>query len=241
MPSGQDAWTRAVLDAVPQPLLVIDTDGAVAYANDAARSALEHSDPRRLFGHSTHEILHAHHVDGSPYPADECPIVRSSASRRPASGREVFLGRSGRAVSVSWQVSTLPRASHRLLAFTPEKAHSPRVSPPPRTLGAAPLTADTIRAQVAAGFRDPDLTPDRLARDNHVSLRTLQTVLAQQGQAPATMIRLERLVHARELLRQGESPRAAAFASGFSDADTFTRAFRRQFGVAPSGYAVHTG
>lgn len=229
----EDAWARAVMDAVPQPLVIIDTDGAFAYANDAATESLELSDRRRLRGLSAHEILHDHRLDGSPYPSHECPIVRSGGSPLPASGREIFFGRSGRALSVAWHVSPLPQSSQRVLAFTPQKSTASRPFAPRRTGHSGPLTADDIRVQVAAQFRDPDLTPLRLAHDNHVSLRTLQAVLARTGRTPARMIRLARLEHARELLSHGQSPRTVAFACGFSDADTFTRAFRRQFGAAP--------
>lgn len=54
MTSVRDPWTRAVLDAVPHPMLVIDAGGAVAQVNRAASLVLGYQEPRELKGRASH-------------------------------------------------------------------------------------------------------------------------------------------------------------------------------------------
>ena len=57
------------------------------------------------------------------------------------------------------------------------------------------------------------------------------------GVTPTEYIRKYRLTQAARLLRAGNVKVIdAAFAAGFSNADTFTRAFCREFGLNPSEY-----
>jgi AraC-like DNA-binding protein len=97
--------------------------------------------------------------------------------------------------------------------------------------------ARTALAYIRAHCDDPVLDPERVARAAGVSLRTLSTALGDEG-PPGRAIRAERLHRARERLldpRHGRSGVAEiAVLSGFRDATTFTRAFRREFGSAPS-------
>jgi PAS domain S-box-containing protein len=233
MTSVRDPWTRAVLDAVPHPMLVIDAGGAVAQVNRAASLVLGYREPRELKGRASHDALHRHREDGTVYPAHECPIVRASPRQSHTPAREIFIDRLGRAIPVTWTVSALPDDSCKLLSFHAANSGGAVIA---RRL---PSAAD-IRSQIATGFRDPDLTPLSIAATNHMSLRALQSILSREGASPASLIRSERLRHASELLRRGMPPQVAAFESGFSDPDTFSRAFRRHFGVAPSAYSARS-
>lgn len=230
MTSAHDRWTDAVLDAMPHPMLIIDPRGSVAHVNRAAAGALGYPDRHELLGRPSHDALHRFRADGAPYPAHECPIVRTPPTGAGAPGRETFLDRSGHPLHVTWTVSPLPDPRYKLLAFSAGGSGAPAD-------GVRRLpSADDIRRQVAQGFRDPELTPQVLAKTNDVSLRTLQVILAREGSSPAALIRAERLRFARELLGRGKPPAAAAFESGFSDADTFARAFRRHFGRSAGAF-----
>ncbi|WP_202927031.1 AraC family transcriptional regulator [Gordonia desulfuricans] len=235
--SAPDRWLSTVVDTVWQPLWVIGADGAIEYANEAAGRALGISDHADLHGRSSHDTLHAFHLNGTPYPAEECPIVQAARGHRKASGTETFATAAGHRFTAQWRISALPGHQLRLLAFHPQRSAPPM---PSSEAGALPSVA-VLREQVARSFRDPDLTPRRLAHDNHISLRTLQAILARAHASPAALIRRHRLDHARDLLRSGVPPRAAAVEAGFSEPDTFTRAFRREFGVTPATYARQVG
>lgn len=98
----------------------------------------------------------------------------------------------------------------------------------------AELLAIALRMHVDEQAADPELTPESLARAFHISLRYTQKLFALEGDAPAAYIRRRRLEVAQQLLRSGSSVAEAAHRSGFVDVDTFSRAFKREYGVAPS-------
>ncbi|WP_406250236.1 helix-turn-helix domain-containing protein [Microbacterium sp. M] len=237
MTAAHDPWTSAVLDAVPHPLLVIDAQGGIDEINSAATAILGYADRRELLGRASHEALHALREDGTRYPAHECPIVRTVPDRRRPRGRETFMDRCGRPIPVTWTVSGLPRSRYKLLSFDSSGLGFATAGSPVRALP----SVDDIRGQISRGFRDPALTPSLVAEMNHVSLRTLQSILAREGMSPARMIRAERLRYAARLLGRGTPPRAAAFDAGFTDTDTFSRAFRQHFGMAPSAFIARRG
>lgn len=232
MHSESGVWLRAIFDTVTQPLWVIGPDGVVVTVNDAASRLLGHRRSAPLIGQSSHKALHHAHPDGSPYAADTCPIVHATRASGKHTGHDVFLTRAGTPVPVRWSVAALPLARHHLLAFNPSRAASSAATLDHRAL------VSRLRLQVQDRFRDPDFSPEHLARANRISLRTLQNALGREQQSPAALIRSHRLNHAVDLLREGASVKAAAYESGFRDVDTFARAFRREFGVAPSRYVA---
>src|SRR3954466_7167824 len=69
----------AALEAVEQPVWVVDASGFIRFANRAAVAALGYSDAGELLGRSSHETIHHHHPDGRPFPPSGCPMLR----RRP--------------------------------------------------------------------------------------------------------------------------------------------------------------
>ena len=91
---------------------------------------------------------------------------------------------------------------------------------------------DFIRVHLSS----PMLTPETVARAHFVSRRKLYEVFEGSGETPADVIRRERIQRAATMLTdrsQNWSVADVAFATGFSDVTTFSRAFRRYFGVTP--------
>jgi PAS domain S-box-containing protein len=65
-----------ILDCIAQPVWVVDHDGVIHFANPAAVAALGYERLDDLLGKPGHETIHYKHPDGSPFPVEECPMVR---------------------------------------------------------------------------------------------------------------------------------------------------------------------
>ncbi|MET9127004.1 helix-turn-helix domain-containing protein [Streptomyces sp. NPDC004528] len=103
----------------------------------------------------------------------------------------------------------------------------------PTLTRAAKLLADSRLA-------DPDLSPAMLARELHVSVRTLHRAFASEEQTAAQYIRRRRLERARlDLLASAGRPNVTEIAAHwcFADASHFTRAFKSRYGQTPTEFA----
>ena len=240
-----DAGTlSAVIDVAPTPLWVIAPDGTVALANQAALSMLGYRSDDAVIGAPSHGTLHEWHPDGSRYPSESCPILDGCGTTS-VTAHEWFITRAGQPIPVTWSARPLGTDGTRLLAFADASDRIAAQRRAGRHLAAAARSRTELRARLMAHigsrFQDPDFSPARLAAEFHLSLRTVQQVLAEDGRSPATEIRRHRLELAGSLICQGFSVSRACRASGFSDPGTFNRAFRRHFGVAPSEWAPRAG
>lgn len=94
-----------------------------------------------------------------------------------------------------------------------------------------------VQAYVRRHLRDHDLTPERIAAENAVSLRTLYALYEELGVSLEQSIIRQRLDGARIDLREPRLRHRAIGAIagdwGFSNASFFARRFREAFGVTP--------
>jgi len=92
------------------------------------------------------------------------------------------------------------------------------------------------RARACMVERLPDGEPSQaaVARALGLGARTLQRRLAQEGTTFQALLEATRAELARAYLAEGWSVTETAFALGFSDASSFSRAFRRWTGAPPS-------
>jgi AraC-like DNA-binding protein len=86
-------------------------------------------------------------------------------------------------------------------------------------------------------LHDPALSVEAVARHHHVSLRLAQQVFAEAGDSIAGHIRKRRLERARILLEGGAPVAEAGRRVGFGDLGTFTRAFKRIYGLTPRAHS----
>jgi PAS domain S-box-containing protein len=70
------ASMEAILECVAQPVWVVDHDGMVVFVNPAGLAALGYEDLSKLRGRFGHDAIHYKHRDGSPYPAEDCPMTK---------------------------------------------------------------------------------------------------------------------------------------------------------------------
>ena len=67
---------ESILESVAQPVWVVDHDGCVVFVNRAGLAALGYDDLSELQGRFGHDAIHYKHRDGSPYPAEDCPMTK---------------------------------------------------------------------------------------------------------------------------------------------------------------------
>jgi PAS domain S-box-containing protein len=70
------ASMESILECVAQPVWVVDHDGMVVFVNPAGLAALGYDDLSELRGRFGHDAIHYKHRDGSPYPAEDCPMTK---------------------------------------------------------------------------------------------------------------------------------------------------------------------
>jgi len=74
-------FLAAALEAAAQPILVVDPDGLIRFANPAAIVALGYESADELFGRRSHETIHCRRPDGTPYPATDCPVLTRATGK----------------------------------------------------------------------------------------------------------------------------------------------------------------
>ncbi|MEV6975987.1 helix-turn-helix domain-containing protein [Kitasatospora sp. NPDC093806] len=117
---------------------------------------------------------------------------------------------------------------------------------PEQPTGAAELLC-RIRAHIEQNLADPDLSPESIARAQHISVRYLHKLFQQDGMTVGQWVRRRRLEACRRELerpsRRQTSVSAVAHRWGFVSHSHFSRAFRDAFGVSPrewQAYATRT-
>ncbi len=68
-----EARMRLVLDSAGDGIIGVDNEGRATFVNNAAERMLGFGEGE-LIGHPIHDLIHHSRFDGSPYPADECPM-----------------------------------------------------------------------------------------------------------------------------------------------------------------------
>ncbi len=110
-------FLEAVTDSMGEGLVVLDAAGRPVLMNEAAE---------RLLGwrldevrdRVMHDVCHARHPDGSPYPLDDCPLVatwRDHVSVRVTD--DTFLTRDGRQLPVSYTAAPLAGGAGCVVVF----------------------------------------------------------------------------------------------------------------------------
>ena len=81
------------------------------------------------------------------------------------------------------------------------------------------------------------ITPDRIACEHGVSVRTVNRIFSTTGDTVGGVIRSRRLAHARDELTTGAEPISViAHRWGFFDSSHFHRAFKASYGLSPRDY-----
>ena len=98
---------RQLLDASGEGIYGLDAQGIVTFVNRRGSEMLGY-DAEELVGRSMHETTHYSRMDGSPYPASDCPIHRAATQGVPAEvDDEVMWRKDGIALQVEYSAFPL--------------------------------------------------------------------------------------------------------------------------------------
>jgi PAS domain S-box-containing protein len=118
--AGAD-FLAAVLEAVAEPVWVVNHAGLIRFANSAAVAALGYADEEELIGRDTHQTIHHHRPDGRLYPAAECPFLHvRTTGEAVTTDLDWFFRRDGTKFPVSYVATPLemPDGRNAVVAFT---------------------------------------------------------------------------------------------------------------------------
>lgn len=96
-----------ILGSVSEGIYGLDENGKTVFINQAAADMLGYG-IEEFFGKSKHELIHHTKMDGSDYPMEECPIVRTMRDGIPRVVQEdVFWRRDGSSFLVEYRVNPM--------------------------------------------------------------------------------------------------------------------------------------
>jgi PAS domain S-box-containing protein len=118
---GVEDFLAAVLGTATQPIWVVDPEDVVRFANPAALVTLGYEGADELVGRRSHPTVHHTRPDGTPYPAEECPLRRPRLTGETvACDLDWFFRRDGSMFPVSYVSAPIELGEGRgaVVAFT---------------------------------------------------------------------------------------------------------------------------
>ena len=104
----------AVLDGVADAIYLVGTRGEVRLINPAGLAVLGYDRPEELIGRDSHATIHHSRADGTPFPAEECPLLRARTSGQTVRvEQDWFFRRDGSMVPVAYSSAPLETAEGR--------------------------------------------------------------------------------------------------------------------------------
>ena len=100
---------------------MVDQDGLIRFANPSAVAALGYADVSELQGKPSHQTIHYKRPDGSPFPADECPMLLPRTTGRTIHrANDWFVRRDGSMFPVEYWSAPIdaPGGRGAVVAFT---------------------------------------------------------------------------------------------------------------------------
>ncbi|MDO9409424.1 histidine kinase [Patulibacter sp.] len=192
-PAGPGAVLEALLASVADAIYVVDHEGRVRFANPAALEVLGVAEAD-LLGRPSHATIHHHRPDGTPFPEEQCPLLRPRTSGETVRVTDDWFVRGdGSFVPVSYSSAPLATAGGRgaVVVFRDETERR-RAEEARRREDVERARADAVAASRARIVEAADAERRRIGRDLHDGAQqrlmsvalTVQHGLADLGRDP---------------------------------------------------------
>jgi PAS domain S-box-containing protein len=167
--TSPDALLIKILDAVLQPVWVVDFDGLIIFANPASLAMLGYEDAAELQGKSSHDTVHYKYPDGRPYPAANCPMLAPRTTGKSGHGEhEWFVRRDGSMFPVAWWSAPIELGGGRGAVLTFMDLTAQRAAEQAqRERDAAEIRTAESRAAQRRIVESTATVRERMARDIH--------------------------------------------------------------------------
>lgn len=100
-------FTQAITANMSEAIYTLDTAGLITYVNPATERLFGWSS-NELVGRKMHDLIHYKHVDGSPFPAEECPGLQVLKTGTVLWNQEdMFIRKDGTFLNVSYNSSPI--------------------------------------------------------------------------------------------------------------------------------------
>ena len=151
------------------PLWLVDADDHIAFVNDAAVRVLGFDSDDELVGRPSHDSIHYKHLDGSPYPAEDCPITHATLRGDPIRmERDWWVRKDGSFVPISIHCVPLEIDGRMGTAMTfHDLTVSVRAEDDRLRLEVERARLDEVRASRARLVEAADVERRRVVRDLH--------------------------------------------------------------------------
>jgi PAS domain S-box-containing protein len=163
------ALIQALVDSVADGIFLVGPDGRTEFFNRAGLAALGYREADELIGRPGHETIHHSHRDGSPFPVEECPILRPRLTGETVRVDEDFLiRRDGSYLPVAYSSAPFPTARGRgaVVAFhdISQRRRAERIQRQRAAERARVQELEASRARIVAAT---DAERRRIGRDLH--------------------------------------------------------------------------
>ena len=102
-----EEFRDVVMDTIAEGLYATDGEARLIYMNSAAEQMLGWRESE-LKGEPIHETIHFQHTDGSPFPVEDCPLMRvATEGRTLRMGDDAFTTRDGTILEVAYSAAPL--------------------------------------------------------------------------------------------------------------------------------------
>jgi PAS domain S-box-containing protein len=157
-----------ILEDAPQPVWVVDEQGLIVFANPAAVRALGYDGPAQLYHRPSHATVHHRRPDGSPYPENECPMLKPRQTGETVHGEDWFVRRDGSMFPIAWWSAPIAMANGNgaVLAFN-DVTERRAAEQAERDRDAAEIHAAELRASQRRIVENSALVRRQVVRDLH--------------------------------------------------------------------------